>query len=226
MTAPKLNQIPKYLYHGTSTKHLAKIVSEGIKTRAKTNVSNWCVAPSSDKAVYLTRAYGLYYALQAASDKNDNLIILKIGTSTLDANKFTPDEDYLEQATRHTHKDEEIIDRTKMFRDILDTFDNSHAIDSLNNLGNCAYLGDIPAANIVSYIEITKANAGKLIFNYGYDPMIVLMNFKIMGARYVTLMEKMFDEPCAFGDITEDVHSEMFHKGDIQFNPYAVSHEG
>src|SRR5438552_8020447 len=90
------------LYHGTSELHLEKILKKGITPRShrKDRIGNWKhTITSNSKAVYLTNAYGVFYA-QSALNKKERLVVIEINSDLLLPWKFTPDEDCLEQTSR------------------------------------------------------------------------------------------------------------------------------
>ena len=77
--------LPAYLYHGTTSAVLDDLLIEGIMPRNKTGRNAWShTVPSRDDAVYLTSAYALYFAINSSSNDED-IAIVEIATSMLDA---------------------------------------------------------------------------------------------------------------------------------------------
>ena len=98
------------LYHGTAGENVAGILKRGVKPRRVTGKNNWKhTVASNPHAVYLTSAYGGYFAHQAA--KTSLLGIVEVDTHFLDRELFRPDEDFLEQATRESKKLEPSLKR-------------------------------------------------------------------------------------------------------------------
>ena len=187
------------LFHGTSEAVARRASVEGLRPRETTGVdSHWDIASRSD-LVYLTNAYAGYFAYQAvpeAENSEEQFAIpwgfIQVDTSRLDPNKFLPDEDWLEQATRHADGpwpkwcSEEgslsMIERTAWFRKHLEEF--SHLWQrSLQELGNCAYQGEIPPEAIQSVVLFTP-NTNTTMALLALAPQISLANYAISGAKY------------------------------------------
>jgi len=193
------------LYHGTSSRHLERILAPdgGITPRGKRK-GNWGHSVMSHKdAVYLTNAYSLHYA-QSATKPGDQLAIIEVDTECMLPWLFCPDEDYLEQASRKSDqfsviKRRPMVERTKWFRRRLMSFrDNWQA--SVEHLGNCCYMGRIPAHVITRVATLSPTYA----FAFASDPIITLLNYWIMGPYYRALTMKLF------GDKIPDGH--FFHR--------------
>ena len=200
------------IYHGT-TESVAKLaVSEGLKTRKSSgSKGNWRhTVDSADDRVYLSTAYAGYFALSAVCEamandggSEERWGIIEVDTDLLTESKLLPDEDFLEQASRHQAIPDEgeegtlfaplraancqppedrMKARTTFFRDHAPYFFGHLWEDSLKFLGNCCYHGDIPVKAItrVSLFD-PKTNPD---MNMAVDPTISLMNYQILGHRY------------------------------------------
>jgi len=183
----------KYLYHGTHSGALPSIRAAGLRPRA-TRRGNWSHSvESNSRAVYLTDAYPLYFATHAASDRKDRKpMILEIAVDALNQSRLAPDEDFLEQGSRTLievgPRGVDMAERTRWFRRRA-LSDFSHLWrDSIAHLGTCAYYGTIPPEAITRWAIIPPRH--KIIFMC--DPIISLMNYKILGEYYRALTGRIF----------------------------------
>lgn len=186
------------LYHGTSERYVQNILDKGIIPRGRERRGNWQhTVPSNSKTVYLTEAYGPYFAFNAVPrGKVKNLpraVVLEINTSLLDETKLVADEDAIEQATRnrdHLPKTWDMKKRTRYYRD------KAWAVpyeNSLRALGTCGYHGTVPSSSItrVCYIDPRERCDIALM---ALDATITLMNFQIVGRKYINLTRWLFGE--------------------------------
>ena len=184
----------KTLYHGTTTKNLDDILTNGLKPRHDKE-SNWQEFPSRKDMIYLTDSYAPHFALCAydvAKGKFDPVVI----EVNVKLDRLYPDEDYLEQKTRidPAWKDSvektTIQERTKFFRDELLNYKN-FAEDSIKFLGNACYKGVIKPNNIKRYTVLDA----ELIINYS-DPTITLENKYYCGDSYKDICShKIWQKP-------------------------------
>lgn len=180
------------LYHGTSVKNLQSILDSGIRPRGR-RAGNWNHAVKSNpKAVYLTNAYPLYFAMATG---NWPVAIIEIDTDKLVQQLLSPDEDYLEQATRFDRNFEFLVNenmafRTKYFRSRALRLYNHLWKQSLNGLGTCCYYGTIPTELITRYVIINEQSPIKHLS----DPTITIINFKLLGNYYINLTRKIFGD--------------------------------
>lgn len=185
------------LYHGTSYKHLPKILSEGLKPRGKNGTNNWKhTVGSNPNTIYLTDAYALYFAHIASDDSNADMVVIEIDTDKLDPFSLMPDEDYLEQASRNggpAPRDKSMRYRAKWYRRRLVKFQHYWG-ESLERLGTCGYLGEIPLEAITRYAVIPNDRRGELICA-GMDPSVSLGNYMLMSVKYRNWVRWVFDDP-------------------------------
>jgi len=184
------------LFHGTAAANVPAILAHGLKPRGKGR-GNWKhTVDSCPDAVYLTDAYGLYYA-HMGTKPGERMAVLEVDTTNLDMWAFAPDEDWLEQVTRKDATlapiDKSMDYRTRWYRRRLMHF-AQFWLDSLKGLGNCTYHGVIPAKAItrVAYVD-AKTNLD-LIMVAGLDPMIHVTNYRICGPKYRNGMRRLFGE--------------------------------
>ncbi len=189
------------LYHGTSSRFLDKIKREGIKPRAARK-GNWGhTVHSNPRAVYLTNAYSLYYAFSATNARKiEPGLILEIDSNKLNPFLFSPDEDFLQQATRssedwapvHALDKKEEWGSTKWFRDNLEKrWMGTEAWEqSVEHMGNCCYFGTIPRKAITRYAVVNDI----VSWIMWSDPTISIMNFRFMGEYYKALSAKVFGD--------------------------------
>jgi hypothetical protein len=183
------------LYHGTTSRHLPRILVEGLTPNKHNLNSNWDhTVASVDDRVYLTNAYALFFAGQAvaADDANDLLAVVEIDTDLLDEDLLVADEDAVEQTNRGQDSlpsNWSVIQRTMYY------WDKAHEYSwegSLDVLGTCAYMNTIPPNAITRIVLISIKKYARLVMG-GYDPFISVMNYKIMGAAYRHASQWLFD---------------------------------
>jgi len=189
------------LFHGTSLKHLPSILEEGLLPRAGSGHEGyWDVESASDR-VYLTRAYAPYYAFCAANTDETLPVILEVDIDQISTSLLIPDEDFLEQQVRRQYEQGadtlwkelggNMNDVTEYFREHAPNM--SHwAEPSLDNLGTCAYLGEIPLDAIKRILVVKSGTRSLLAVS---DPTITLLNYTLMGAYYRNLSGMMVDGP-------------------------------
>jgi hypothetical protein len=183
------------LYHGTNETVARKAMIEGLKPRSMTKTSNWNHTVMSNKdMIYLTDTYPLYFALCAIQGK-ERAAVIEIDTDLLLPWNFMPDEDFLEQATRHVPDDPktdwDMKKRNRWYRARMQQY-ATYWQDSLSKLGTCAYHGIIPAHAItrVAFIDSKKQLA---LAMRGMDPSISLINFGFCAKDYQSLIPWVFD---------------------------------
>jgi len=154
------------LYNGTNEATARKSLTGGLLPRLFTNrKSNWSRCPSRKDAVYLTAAYAAYFA--ASSSNSGKWGIVEIDTNKLEQFRFLPDEDFLEQVTRNQNgpwPKTDMVKRTRWFRKNLEKYSH-HWTDSINGIGNCAYLGTIPSIAITRVAIFDPKNALRLCWH-------------------------------------------------------------
>lgn len=206
------------LYHGTTGTVARLALTDGLKPRDETGVEgNWEENPSNVNLVYLSSAYAPYFAMCACtgtSIDDEDMGIVAVDTDKLDMDLMRPDEDFLEQISRMGAKLPEWLqeeldecstmeERTAYFKDRLDMFGPLWE-DSVENLGNAAYEGNIPPEAIVS-VSIYKRQSNSFISMSVLDPTISLLNFQIMGSKYRALTRWFFEETVTL----EEVHGSL-----------------
>jgi hypothetical protein len=189
------------LYHGTTSKHLDKILERGIEPRGQRR-SNWPDAPSGQDRVYLSTAYAPYFAIQATR-KPHYPIVIEIDTTKLNMLNLVADEDYLEQISRKwdTLRYDGITtmeERTKYYREHaleVGIHDERMTVwESLKRLGNAAHIGTIPTAAISRIVKIDYKKAPG-ISSVFLDPFISLWNYGIVGKKYRWYTGLLFGDP-------------------------------
>lgn len=183
------------LYHGTKESLASDILNRGLIPR-KEGDGNWeHTILSNPNQVYLTTAYAGYFAAVAA-DGDEKWCIVEVETGRLCHTRLVPDEDWMEQATRHENiriaqaieypEAADMIngtmeERTKFFRDNIREWAGGWP-SSILGLGNCAYQGEIPTSAITR-VTTFDPKENKFVAN-DMDPTISMMNYKFMGDKY------------------------------------------
>ena len=181
------------LYHGTSAENLLTILEKGIRPRGAKD-GQWKDCPSHPDCVYLTNAYGFYYASNALED-GGKMAVFEVD---VDKGALLPDEDFIEQAMRtelQKNKDYNMLAATWEIRDNLESYKQYWA-DSLAGLGNAAHHGVIYANQIKRYAIVDD-----MAFSFAFDPTICLANYSIMGAYYRNSMRWLFDPDCEMEEL-------------------------
>jgi len=144
-----LPPVPRYLYHGTRESCHPQIASAGLVAGA---LPATAMQRASKKGfVYLTRAFGLKFAINALCNgpepgAAERALVLRVDTSLLDVSCIYPDEDYIAEtlyAPTNLHELTEALGRINL------EDHRSKAADCLKRLGNCAYKGTIERNAIV-----------------------------------------------------------------------------
>ena len=107
----------------------------------------------------------------------------------VDCDQLMPDEDFLEQGSR-LQKDlcpaQGMEARTKWFRENLEGF-QPYWMDSINGLGNCAYLGEIPSTAVIRSVVVDTTEVSQSMLMMALDPSISLLNFRFCADKYRAL---------------------------------------
>lgn len=209
MNLVKKNEImnlPSKLYHGTGARNLKGILANGLVPRSVNNKrTNWIENPSQSDRVYLTSAYAPYFALASCTRKGEKAVVLEIDTGKL-VGTFVADEDAIEQTFRIP---KDVFNREVMLTKTQEAARNAinlaetgkfTAIDSLQKLGTCAFIGTIPPEAISRYVIMDAVVA---LMNW--DATITLLNFTYCGPRYKEMLSGLFD-------MSTDIHRRMVTK--------------
>ena len=179
------------LYHGTNSNHLGDIFEKGIRPRG-TRDGNWEKCPSRSDCVYLTDAYGFFYA-GASVEETGTMCILEV---EVDTEKLLPDEDFIEQAMRPTVQEEtedyNVLAVTWEIRDNLEQY-REYWQASLVGLGNVAHQDTIQPHQVTRYALVDD-----MAFLMSFDPVICLANYGYMGSYYRNSMKWLFDPEAEF----------------------------
>lgn len=190
------------LYHGTSLDAWRSILEHGaITPRNGGLTSNWSDHPASSDHVYLTDTYATYFAQHAAYQHgSEEAVIIEVD---VDSEYLSPDEDFLEAATRNVKQFDDagstLEERTAWFKKRMDDYAHYAAL-SLEKLGTVAHVGPILSHRIIRAV-VYKPNP--LIFVF--DPTITLINHFFMNEYYKSSIKWLFDnEPIKEGFLLTD----------------------
>ncbi len=219
-SSAKLEAIPTRLYHGTAGRWLDTILQQGLLPRVKLEQSNgrnsegnWeHSVPSHPELVYLTNAYPLHFTGASLLEDETNGLIVEIDTTKLDPDRFRPDEDFLEQATRgHDDLDPNmpLAVRNRHYRDRIADYE---ALPSLQHLGTVGYAGSIPFAAIARIMVVETSAIGRLIM-LGFDPVISLANYRHAGSFYRSGTRWMFGDTDLIYDLPARLKPALSREG-------------
>lgn len=193
------------IYHGTTETTARGAIVNGLSPRDDLGLdSNYPNCPSNGEMVYLTAGYAPYYAsIAAAQHHGKQWGIVEVDLDYLDHSNLRPDEDFLEQASRHGNAAVEVAfpslrrlkgmeARTRWFRDHLDDFSLSWE-QSIAGLGNCAHVGHVPA-NAITRVAIYDSTTNPTISWVCIDPSISIMNFQLCSEKYKAITAWMFGD--------------------------------
>lgn len=182
------------LCHGTGARLLETILSSGLRPRGERQ-SAWGQCPSHPDRVYLTNAYAFYFA-QNVVDYEEDLLIVEV---EVDVSKLVPDEDFLGQSSKGTDWEADypdLIERTLVMRDAVDKMPRRQrqllAISSIENLGNAAHIGRIFPAALRRIARVPHRQISQIVMQE-FDPTISIANYRLMGERYRSFQESLFE---------------------------------
>lgn len=195
------------LYHGTSAKHLNKIMQKGLTPRGKRK-GNWNhTIDSHAGAVYMTSAYAGYFAFTATQSVNYKWLIIEIDTDRLEEHLLHPDEDVLAQANYRHYPDMNLLQVTEYYRDnIADYQDMWEA--SVEAMGTCAYHGTIPP-EAFTRVAVFDPQQNPEIVGIAADPSISIINYRFMSSRYKHLTRYLLGEKVRPEEIFNMVNPEL-----------------
>jgi len=184
------------LYHGTSERHVERILKEGLRSRKHTKMeSNFTKHPSHTEMVYLSNCYAPYFAANASKDGRWAIVEVNV-----DKENLLPDEDFMEQASRGTHRIQTLSleERTAEYKEDLQAY-AEHALDSLKHLGTVAHDAFIRRSEITR-ISLFDHSKNMYMAMMALDPTISLLNHKILGKHYENVT-RWFFEPVPAADL-------------------------
>ncbi|ABS17477.1 hypothetical protein [Brucella anthropi] len=178
--------------HGTSSIHLDSILREGLKPRGQ-KPSNWQASSHAD-LVYLSQAYALHYAGNAADKEGGDILLVEIDTDLLPASSsMLADEDAILSALSmgiierpsfaNYDPDLALHDVAELITADLDKFAEigADAEWSLSVIGNCTHHGVIPPDAITRIVSYSAEANWWIGFN---DPVIAIPNFRYLGGEF------------------------------------------
>jgi hypothetical protein len=153
------------LFHGTYSKHLKAITTEGLNPRRLSGVAGIDLPGllSHPNMVYLTTAHAPKYACWGAAHASTNdhdeyvPVLIEVNTEVLDRSATYPDEDYL----KHLLNTAELavegeLDREKLFAVMM--ANQPLWQQSLNEFGSLAYMAEIPASALTTHVFETAGS--------------------------------------------------------------------
>ncbi|MEO1497666.1 MAG: hypothetical protein AAFV43_11000 [Planctomycetota bacterium] len=179
-----------FLYHGTSTQHLDRILAEGLQPRCVTGqASNWeGDIESKPDFVYLSAAYAIYYAVEAADTPHDP-VILQVDWDHL---KLYPDEDFIAY-----HRSDGTVESWQAEGALVDPSEHKELWAlSLARSGNVCTPA-VPRAAILGYRAIPIEGNGGLLLDTGVDAIPAESNYLYRGDYYRRCLAAYFEHDLA-----------------------------
>lgn len=181
------------LYHGTSTKHLDEILTDGIKPTGVTGVKSLWEVESAKDRVYLTTTYALYFAIHAAMQDDCDAVVIEVD---VDENQLIPDEDFLAQV-KYKDSEYDLLTLTELIRDNdIPNYSKIDAIQlaeaSLNSLGTVS-IKEVKPEQIIRYVTVPNHHLADIVMSH-CDPTISVMHHKLMSTVYKENMLALFDQ--------------------------------
>lgn len=188
------------LYHGTSTAALGGILRGGIHARGKRK-TEWDRDgfPSKDFLVYLTTAYPLFFAQNAAQNRHGSWpMVVEVESAGL---SLLPDEDFVGQVLwdgkRTGLKLHRRFGNPSTLQELNATIDprwytDQHGRESLESLGTCAVEHRVPLEAITRIAVLNPVESRSILFR-AMDPAISILNFKTVGPNYRELVALVMD---------------------------------
>lgn len=180
-----------FLYHGTSTQHLDRILAEGLQPRCVTGrESNWeGDIESKPDFVYLSAAYAIYYAVEAA-DEPHHPVILQVDWDHLE---LYPDEDFIAY-----HRSDGTVESWQAEGALVDPSEHQELWAlSLARSGNVCTPA-VPREAILGYRVIPVEGNGGLLLDTGIDAIPAEINYLHLGEYYRRCLGAYFEH-----DLTE-----------------------
>ncbi len=194
------------LYHGTSFQHWQSIKKNGLLPRGQLDTDgNWeGDVISKPELVYLTTAYPVYFALQAAGEDH-NLLVLEVEVEVED---LYPDEDFIAYALKQ-----------KPFADLplaevikhIHPFDFKELATRSLEYNGVVSTKRIPPERIINHCVLEMTKHVRPIMWLGGDSMPIPLNYQILGKQYCKYMKIMLRDgvDAAFKEAQKD-HREKF----------------
>ena len=176
------------IYHGTSANNLESILKAGIRPRSVTNKeTNFPNCPSHENYVHLTKVYAAYFGYNACENGED-VCIFEVDLNCLDKDFVCPDQDFIGTVLAHQNNTD-LIETTLS---VEPYFYRQYLQESLDNLGTCCYMGEVPIEAITRYALINQKKNAQLL-SIAMQPTITVINYKICGNYYQNLTQHIFD---------------------------------
>lgn len=179
------------LYHGTTSRHRKTIEREGLRPRHATGrASNWSgPVESKPRFVYLTDAYPVYFAL-AAADEGEELLLVQVDA---DEARLYPDEDFIAYATSGSHGKHSpaLIAR-------IDPTDHQALWRESLAQNGIACTPSVGPERILAFRSLGFDDSPRIL-ELGGDASPTPMNYRFLGDRYRRSIEALFAETVGKG---------------------------
>lgn len=181
----------RYLYHGTSAAAWQAIRRGGALLPRGEGSGNWSHTVRSHEAViYLTSAYGLYFAA-CASRQGSEGVVLQIDVDTLEGPLLCCDEDaYALLDLKRANPGKSVNELAQSAKEALPV-GLEYAAASLQVMGNCGYYGTIPLEAVTRAVAVDWSTNPQLA-HAALEPVISPQAYRFMGAYYRRLAEWLF----------------------------------
>jgi len=185
-----------FVYHGTAASHYDSIIESGIFPR-ENEAGCWDKNASVPEHVYLTDCYAGYFAYNAASLlEEDVLMVVEVDLSLLDESRLFPDEDFIVYAAKDVP---EGVDKHEWVKGHIHDYQEFWK-ESLSFLGNVAHRGTVPIDAVTRIARMSVKSAPEVVYGI-IDAQVSPLNKKFVGDTHAAYTKYIMGDPVTSKDL-------------------------